>query len=276
MDVTYLVDGRPVVVQFADNTDFASGDDICLAEKFRDMAAGCEWFRRGYVVKRIFTDEEFRGVREALERIIIKLLQEHSVDTVNFSLESYHHYVDDALHWKIIQRTRRLFPDDFRINVNDTVKKIEDVIGAKLGFYNPLLKKEHWLISRINRPGSNDFNTVHKDIYEAYDGYADIPRMINCWIPVCGVDDGTGLPMAPGSHLVPESRVQRTKAGSTMNGNAYSVNAIASWDGQNSLVTVAPGPGEAIIFSSHLVHGLARNRHPDRTRISFEFRLYES
>jgi hypothetical protein len=275
MDVVYLIDDEPITVQFAENTNFAFGESVCLSEKFGDLAAGCAWFRPGYLVERIFTDAEFQRIYDALEGVIRSTLEEHGVDTAGFTMERYHRYVDDRLHGRIIRKTSRLFPGDFRIDVDDIVGKIEEIVGVKLGFVVEALNKNQWLISRINRPGSKDFNTAHKDVYGMYDSSAYIPRMINCWIPVCGVARNTGLPVAPGSHLVSEDRVLRTKAGCTMNGIPYSVNAIASWDGQNSMVTLAPEQGEAIVFSSHLVHGLARNQNADQTRISFEFRLYE-
>jgi hypothetical protein len=275
MDVAYLIDGEPITVRFGENTNFAFGESVCLSEKFGDLAAGCGWYDEGYLIERIFTDAEFQNVYDALEGAVRSMLAENGVDTTGFTMERYHHYVDDTLHGRVIRRTSRLYPGDFHIDVGEIVGKIEDIVDAKLGFVVEALNKNQWLISRINRPGSKDFNTAHKDIYGMYDSFAYIPKMINCWIPVCGVARNTGLPVAPGSHLVPEDRVLRTKAGCTMNGTPYSVNAIASWDGQNSLVTLAPEQGEAIVFSSHLVHGLARNRHADQTRISFEFRLYE-
>jgi ectoine hydroxylase-related dioxygenase (phytanoyl-CoA dioxygenase family) len=41
------------------------------------------------------------------------------------------------------------------------------------------------------------------------------------------------------------------------------------------MTTLCPTQHEMIVFSSHLIHGLGQNRHPDTTRVSLEFRLYE-
>ena len=132
-----------------------------------------------------------------------------------------------------------------------------------------------WIIVRINRPNSIGYNPVHKDIYESYDSLGEIPRMINVWIPICGVEGRTGLPIAPGSHLVPEDQISRTKAGSVIEGQRYSVNCIQTWGDSVTLKTMTPSYGDMLVFSSHLIHGLAKNYHADTTRISLEFRLYE-
>jgi len=123
-------------------------------------------------------------------------------------------------------------------------------------------------------PHSNNFNPAHKDIYQLYDQTKKVPHMVNIWIPICGVGNGVGLPIAPGSHLINETKVYRTKAGSNVNGYKYNVNCIKDWDSQNEIVTLCPCKGEMIFFSSFLIHGLARNLHEDRTRMSLEFRLF--
>ena len=98
--------------------------------------------------------------------------------------------------------------------------------------------------------------------------------MINVWVPLIGVTDKNMLPIVPKSHLLPESKVMRTKAGATVNGIKYSVNSIKSWDDSSSLTKIPLEKDEILIFSSHLIHGLAMNYEEDITRVSFEFRLY--
>ena len=98
--------------------------------------------------------------------------------------------------------------------------------------------------------------------------------MINIWVPLIGVTGKNSLPIAPRSHLLPENKILRTKAGSTVNGVKYSVNSIKSWAGDTSLTRLPLKQNEILIFSSHLIHGLAFNTEEDKTRISFEFRLY--
>ena len=98
--------------------------------------------------------------------------------------------------------------------------------------------------------------------------------MINIWTPLIGVTEKNTLPIVPHSHLLPENKILRTRAGSTINGVKYSVNSIKSWAGGSSLTKIPLQQNQILIFSSHLIHGLAVNHEEDITRISFEFRLY--
>lgn len=197
-----------------------------------------------------------------------------SVDLTKFKMEKYHDFVSDDLHLKIVQRMRRLFPQHLSIDVDEILQRFSQYFGEKLTFKNPLTGTEQWMIARINRPKSNDFNTAHKDIYEVYDRFQRIPQMINIWVPLIGVTEKNTLPIAPRSHMLPENEILRTKAGSTINGVNYSVNSIKSWANDTSLTKIPLQQDEILIFSSHLVHGLAINHEEDVTRMSFEFRLY--
>ena len=123
-------------------------------------------------------------------------------------------------------------------------------------------------------PNSGGFNPAHKDIYEDYDERGFAPRMINCWIPICGVNNKTGLPLVPGSHDFFESEILRTKCNSIVENRQYSVNCIQSWRSKNNLELLSPKSGEMLIFSSHLIHGLGFNNNCNETRISLEFRLH--
>ena len=117
-------------------------------------------------------------------------------------------------------------------------------------------------------------NYFLEDIYELYDHYNKIPRMINCWIPICGQSNKNGLPLVPYSHLLNERDILRTKSGSYMNNTKYSVNTIKSWPGMYQLTTLSPKSGYALLFSSHIIHGLGNNSKKNTTRISFELRLF--
>ena len=77
-----------------------------------------------------------------------------------------------------------------------------------------------------------------------------------------------------GSHLIPENKILRSKAGSFMNGQEYSVVSILEWGGLGDLESPIIQQDEFLIFSSHLIHGLAHNGNEKETRISFEFRLF--
>jgi ectoine hydroxylase-related dioxygenase (phytanoyl-CoA dioxygenase family) len=48
-----------------------------------------------------------------------------------------------------------------------------------------------------------------------------------------------------------------------------------SWDKKNELERSTVGYGQALIFSPHLIHGLALNLEENKTRVALEFRLFK-
>lgn len=277
MKLTYQIDQEDCSVHTEADATFTSGKPIILAYEYQDLAMEQAWGEAGYTIvnfESLFTIQDVqRDITEILRGIIIDLAPQ--TDLTSFTLETYHRFVDDELHYKVIQKTRRLYPKDFGLDEQKMVGFLGDGLNAHLGYFNPVTQMNQWIIVRINRPNSLGYNPVHKDIYESYDSLGKIPRMINVWIPICGVEGRTGLPIVPGSHLVAEDQIQRTTAGSTIEGQRYSVNCIQSWNGETVMQTMTPNYGEMLVFSSHLIHGLAQNYHEDTTRISLEFRLYE-
>ena len=277
MRLSYTIDGRELAVECEGETAFFAGEDVCLAERFGDSVAAQDWYREGYAIIDSARFFDFREVRADVERVVRHAIAElePGADLSAFRLGDYHKYVGDALHARVIRKTRRLFPKDFGFDEARIVGELSGLLGIKLGYRNPLENSDQWIIARINPPRSIGFNPPHKDAYGVLDQLGSIPRMVNVWIPVCGVGEGTGLPVVPGSHLLKESAVVRTRAGTVMEGQRYSVNCIKSWNGQTALSTLCPAEGEMIVFSSHLIHGLGRNHNADTTRVSLEFRLYE-
>jgi ectoine hydroxylase-related dioxygenase (phytanoyl-CoA dioxygenase family) len=94
------------------------------------------------------------------------------------------------------------------------------------------------------------------------------------WVPICGVNDKSSLPIAPGSHLLPEDKILRTMDGGVVAGKKYRVRSIAVWDGRSDLTRAKVEEGELLVFSCHLIHGIAVNDQDDQTRVALEFRLF--
>ncbi|UPW17178.1 phytanoyl-CoA dioxygenase family protein [Agarivorans sp. TSD2052] len=272
----YYIDGREFKVELQSKGCFHKGKAEVLSERFADLAKPKHWYKDGYSLVKAdgFYDPElvYQSIHDAVKRII------HGVnpktDLSEFTLETYHQYVNDLEHAEVITKTRRLYPNDFGFDVQKVTNSFANYMGTELGFLNPVSGVEQWIIVRINRPNSVGYNPAHKDVYEVFDELGEIPRMINVWIPVCGVNSATGLPVAAGSHLLSEEKIARSKAGSMLNGQQYSVNSILSWDNNTDLISASPKQDEFLIFSSHLIHGLAANRNDNETRVSLEFRLY--
>lgn len=275
MKHSYEIDGN-IIDLTIEPEEYSVGQEINLSHYFYDLAQKKDWYDDGFAIektKSFFNIFELRKATESSLKEIISGL-DASVDLTDFKLENYHQFVTDSTHLKVIQKSRRLYPKNLSIDVDEILQRFSDYFERRLSFKNPVSGTEQWMIARLNRPESNDFNTAHKDVYEVFDKYQKIPQMINIWVPLVGVTEKNSLPVVPRSHLLPENKILRTTAGSTVNGVKYSVNSIKSWADDSSLTRVPIQLDEIFIFSSHLIHGLAVNTEEDITRISFEFRLY--
>ena len=119
------------------------------------------------------------------------------------------------------------------------------------------------------RTFSTDYNPPHKDAYLPY--YEDV---LNIWIPICGCNKNSSLPLMPKSHLMNESSLLKSDCKSAkINNMTYNVPCILKVKGDFKLIRPNPPLGKAIIFSPYLIHGAASNNNEDTTRIALELRL---
>jgi hypothetical protein len=279
MELTYYINKKKVNLNASENSDFFYGKDLLLSSEGNDITSEMFWFKKGYEIynfEKVITFKNlYDSITEAVKDIIKNNLEYR--DLSNFSLEKYHNFVSNKEHLFLDKRLKRIYPEDLGFKDENIVDFIGNILNKKLS-YSPMGKTfKHWIIVRLSLPestGLKGFNPAHKDIYEDYDLRGEIPKMVNSWIPICGVNDKTGLAIAEGSHLYSEKKILRTKCGSIVEGNKYSVNCIKSWNSKIDMNLISPSPGNFILFSSHLIHGLAFNNNADITRVSLEFRLH--
>lgn len=271
----YTIESHPVQVNV--EGDFKFGTEGVLSNKENDIVHDQTWYQDGFTISPLFTQEEFASVKNGLKDCVERIIkQELSIDTNGFSLETYHHFVRNTEdHFKVVRRTRDLFAKDFNFNIEELIPKFEKLLGFQLHDIDNFLGHKVHIIIRINRPGSTDYNPPHKDIYEGYDDDNYIAQFLNFWIPIAGVTNKSSLPIAPKSHLIPESQIERTFLGGKVEGNQYRVRMIKSWAGSNHLERAKVKDGDLLMFSSHLIHGLAINEEMDQTRVALEFRLFK-
>jgi hypothetical protein len=258
--------------------EFKFGKNEVLSNEFNDIAFNQPWYDDGFTEVGFLTKEEFESLRNGLIASIGKIINEVcSVETKGFNLENYHKYIKtDADHYKVVSKTRDLFSSDFNFPIEQILPRLGELLNFKLTDLDPKKNKKVHIIVRINRPSSNDYNPPHKDIYEGVDNDGYVPKFINFWIPIAGVTENSNLPIAPKSHLINENIIHRTFEGGKIEGNKYRVRMIKSWNGESSLKRSEVKYGEVLIFSSHLIHGLAVNEETDKTRVALEFRLFKS
>lgn len=248
------------------------GDPVVLAHAEQDILGGTEWYSTGYTVETLLSDVEFQEISAEVTEKVRDLLRLNGVEAPDdFRLADYHKFVagDDSLHQKIIEVTRELRMPHFKFDFESFIRKVSETIGHPLKSANNASSEiDAFLIVRINRPQSEDYNPPHKD------GYLPVwQRTVNLWVPIAGVSEKSALPVVAGSHLLPEDKIKRTPAGALLNGKPYRVPAIVEWNGEKAMTRAKVGEGEALIFSPLLIHGCAKNMAEDTTRVALELRL---
>jgi hypothetical protein len=274
---TYYIDNKPYSIEIKEDQEFYKGENIVLSNEQNDITFFQEWYPQGFFTKNFLEPNEFfkikSGITDCIKNITQKVVQKELDD---FSLENYHTFVTtDRDHFKIVSQTRDLFPEDFNFPISEMLPKFENILGFSLTDIDPNNKQKAHIILRINRPYSSDYNPPHKDIYEHFDDEKYVPKFVNFWVPICGVTENSSLPLAASTHLVPENLLTRTRQGCSISGNNYRVRLIKDWDGEVNLKRYPIQYGDVLIFSPHLIHGLAVNEQPNNTRVSLEFRLYK-
>jgi hypothetical protein len=274
----FKIDGVEKLFSIENTPEFKFGADQILSNQNTDVSFGQQWYENGYSEQDFLSSEEFESLKNGLIASIKNIIKREipSIDLTGFNLENYHNFVKtDAEHFKVVTKTRDLFSEDFNFPIEKYLPKLENLLNFNLTDIDPFKNIKVHIIVRINRPLSKDYNPPHKDIYEGVDNDGYIPQLINFWIPIAGVTEKSNLPLAPKSHTINENLIQRTFEGGLIEGNKYRVRMIKSWNGDNTLVRSKVKYGQVLIFSSHLIHGLATNEETDKTRVALEFRLFK-
>lgn len=274
----FEINGKTYAVSIDGCPEFRYGKSAVLAGADTDIVYNQPWYAEGYTAADFLSADEFAFLKSGLTASVKKIITEElGFDTEGFTLEKYHHFVSaNEDHYKVVSRTRDLFSADFNFPIEEMIPKFEKILGFSLTDIDPVLKEKLHIIVRINRPKSNDYNPPHKDIYEEVDQNDYIPPFVNFWIPIAGVTENSSLPIVAGSHQLSESEILRTFDGGVVEGNTYRVRMIREWSGSHTLERAAVKDGQVLLFSSHLIHGLAINEEEGLSRVALEFRLFKS
>jgi hypothetical protein len=265
------INSKPYAFNVSGN--FAWGNNEVLYNETDDTISNMPWKKEGFSIIDIFTKEIFEDIYNACTNSVKKIIVSCGIAVdEKFNLENYHKYVTtDAMHASVVAKTVLITAEDIAFDIQTITTKIESVLQQKLTPIIPELNKPVLQI-RISRPNSTDINPPHKDAYLSY-----YRKIINLWIPICGVTADASLPVIPESHTWPESDLYLTKPNNATIGNfTFRVPAIINAKKGLHMKRVTPLNGQALIFTPYLIHGSAVNFNKDVTRISLELRLSKS
>ena len=237
--------------------EFSWGEGGVLFDEQRDLLAP-RLGKEGYLIADLpggLAERARDGIEQVLGRFGVEM-------------QTYHQSVDAQRHQQIIEVTRELGMKDFGWDGDELCASLAHIVGTELSSHIDAQGRD-FIIVRINRPDSTDFNPPHRDAYLPihYD-------VVNLWIPIFGCNSDTSLPLIPGSHLIAESECYLTGAhGARIGGKTYVVPAmLMNRQGLWEMIRPPVGFGQALVFTPYLIHGAAINAS-DQVRISLELRL---
>jgi hypothetical protein len=247
------------------------GTDSVLLNDSIDLTADKHWHETGYTIEKLFDDELYNTFTKNVYTLLINCWREAGLPvTDQFLLQEYHKVATDfETHLRAVEKTKLLSVNDFPISIHLLEERISAICKTPLIAKNPFDQQAIFHF-RVIRPGKTDNNPLHRDVWlEDYD------NCINLYIPIAGSNELTSLMIIPGSHLWPESKIERTAVGALINGVKFNVPAVTSIKDDFTVVRPSPEGNEVLVFSPYLIHGGAINSSPDQTRISIEIRLWK-
>lgn len=264
-----VVEGETIEFTLAGETHLGA-DHFPLVHQ-DDLVATTPWSHAGYTVAPFLPSDTFAELTEGFRLLVLELVRDAlDVRDEDFTLERYHRFVSDDVHARVLAKKGRGWDiERFPIDVRLVEARIGEIVGVPLSIFNPNERRSWRFAIRINRPRSHDYNPLHRDGWLSHYHGA-----LNLFVPVSACNERSSLPVVPGSHRWNEAELYRSNGPALMNGLRYSVPAITGATRPMRLVRPNPGHNEVLVFSSSLVHGLAKNFNADATRTSLEMRLW--
>jgi hypothetical protein len=247
------------------------GKEEVLLSKAVDLTAGTPWHDAGLTIEKLFPARQYASFISNVHGLLVGLWREAGMAVPDgFQPSQYHALATNTpMHLAAVEKTKLIPAAKFPLGIDAIEKRISEICGTPLKAKNPFDGQSVFHF-RVIRPSSTDNNPLHRDVW--LEDYADC---INLYIPVAGSDERSSLIIMPGSHLWPESKIERTAGGAVINGVRFNVPAVTAIDGHYTTLRPDPKENEVLVFSPYLIHGGAVNLNPDRTRISIELRLWK-
>ena len=247
------------------------GDDRVLLEHAVDITASTRWHSKGYTIEPFLDPESFKLFKQQTRALLLDCWKKAGLAPANdFKLDQYHTLVKDfSEHVSVLDKTKLLPIEEFPLSLKLLEDRVSQICGVPVEAKNPFDGQKIFHF-RVIRPQQWDNNPLHRDIW-----LPDYNDCINLYIPVTGSNERSSLILIPGSHLWPESRIERTISGAEINGVKYNVPAVTAIHGSYSIERPDPAENQLLVFSPYLIHGGAVNLNKGESRISIEIRLWK-
>lgn len=269
-DVVVEIGGENLKLR-VDGATFYGPDDVLLL-KDDNLIAGLPWHDRGYTIERFMNDSSYAELQAGVLRLMAAVV-EKAVGQVpaDFALEHYHEAVSsDEMHAQVISYLREGFPlEAFPLPIQVLEARVSEICGLAVQALNPQLPDQRFYVRVVRPNGKPDNNPPHRDVWLDY-----YRNCINIYIPLCGSNEKSSLPLVPGSHLWKESDIERTVGGAKIQGYSYRVPSVTAAEKPLNFIRPNPQPNEVMAFSPYLIHGGGVNWNHDLTRMSLEMRFF--
>ena len=139
MKHTYSIDGQDFSVNLESKENFFVGKNEILSERFGDLTKNQAWHPEGYTVIDTQGIIDISIVKDKIRDKVKAIIQEINPKIKfekEFSLETYHQYVNDDDHFKVINRTRSLFLADLDINFEKIIANLSSYMETNLCYPN--------------------------------------------------------------------------------------------------------------------------------------------
>lgn len=265
-----VIENNPLDFEIVGST--LVGEEKIMLDSDTDLLRGKPYHNEGYAIFDLLTDDEFKILETGFTGMIAGFLREGGFSvSEDFNLLHYHNFVDDQAHAHVVKCIQQGLPiATMPLGETFLDEKIADILGFSVTSANAVLKHQTFSI-RVVRPNRlTDNNPPHRDVWLDH-----LRHAVNIYLPVCGSDKNSALPILPGSHLWKESEIIRTTEGAVINGVKYTVPCVVGSSYGLNMIRPNPELKQVMLFSPYLIHGGGYNLNTDTTRVSLEMRFWK-
>lgn len=263
------------IIEFVVFGETFYGEDEILLDNEIDLTANTSFRDTGFACVPFLSKENNEKIREGFRKLIFDLaseFDEFKISYNDFLLEDYHNYVNDEIHYSIVNNLKKgLSADFFPIDISIVEQRMSEIcnIGPLSSYLNEFKSKTFSF--RIVRPGVNESNPPHRDVW-----LDRLKNAINIYFPIAGSSIDSSLPLVLGSHRWKESEIERTTKGAVTKNLQYSVPTVTGSLREIKMIRPQPQENEVLVFSPYLIHGGAYNFQNNKTRVSLEARFWKA